>query len=1165
MASLSNINGLFEVHSTGAILFSDEHGTTGQILRSNGDSAPTWVDFNSTGFGGNYLLLTGGVLTGNLTINGTNNLTVGGTVGITGLLTGTTGSFSGLVSGITPTAAANFATKAYVDAITPGVGVFLPLAGGALTGATSITVGTNTTTFSTTNEKLKITNSAATTASGLSLLSSNGTWQMELHGSGSNYGFLGSDWGAWNLRKALSGGLYLNNNTTYFVQPEGTSNMNAATFAGLVSGITPTATANFTTKAYVDAAVAGVPQGDITAISVSNGITGSSLSGPIPAISMSGNYTGNFEVTGNINIPGTNNSYLINSIQLANWSYFGYSTGYPGIVIGNTSGQSLFFNVDPVGNPSGSFTGDGREYVYRNVGSFITPNATNNGYNTILGWDTSGGVTFSSGTTFNGDVTITGNLFLPTAASYIKLGGYSFIGEDLIDNDSLTIASHYTESIYFAHENAGVYTRTVRIDPSGNLTVGNPDYGSQLGQVRIINNAATAPASLSLFGYNNVTDGTTFAKIDFAMQYSGAGGDVLASIKALSVGIGENASDLTFSTATGATLGEKMRITNDGRIGIGASTNIDGRLDLRMKFAGQNWIPDGTSAKWSEVWCSATTTGAYFNDTMLHINTDRGGGATGGVVGIAFSPGWTGHQNWGIYSFNTTGGSYSQGDLAFVNQLNDGTRLERMRFTSVGRVGIGTGNPSTLLSLSSTANNSLGGISLIGNTAGDKSNIWTQDIYSKWLHTESAVDAAGGYGRIDFETNAALNATYPTRGGFSFKTAGAGQFVTFTSEGKVGIGTSLPGAKLDVQGGEVTFSINTADKDTFLFTTGAADKGILNIKDDTIIRVKLNAAGDSYFTGGNLGIGLTNPISFGRLAVSQLYTASLRTGYFQSSAYSAPHVAYDTFTVNQQDVPCLTIVETPAGATSTHQKLTITVGDNNCVFRTSQVSGGMWFNVNGNVSSPGYQTTVGTNAIRILNNADVGIGTPTPTEKLSVKGADQSVEEILRVRTANTTYPNAGASLGVSGYEGEVNVYDSANVRRIYLSSHYNCYINPKGTGFTAIGKTSAAYTLDVDGTIRATGDVIAYSDARVKDNIKTIDNALEKTTKLRGVSYTRNDIEDKSTKIGVIAQEVLEVLPEVVSKDDEGKYSVSYGNIVGVLIEAIKELEARVKELENK
>jgi hypothetical protein len=128
-----------------------------------------------------------------------------------------------------------------------------------------------------------------------------------------------------------------------------------------------------------------------------------------------------------------------------------------------------------------------------------------------------------------------------------------------------------------------------------------------------------------------------------------------------------------------------------------------------------------------------------------------------------------------------------------------------------------------------------------------------------------------------------------------------------------------------------------------------------------------------------------------------------------------------------------------------------------------------------------------------------------------------------------------------------------------------NDAITISGAGDVGIGATSPGYKLDVAGTIRATGDVIAYSDARVKENIKTIDNALEKTTKLRGVSYTRNDIEDKSTKIGVIAQEVLEVLPEVVSKDDEGKYSVSYGNIVGVLIEAIKELEARVKELENK
>ena len=73
MASLSNINGLFDVHSTGAILFSTSHGTSGQILKSNGNAAPTWVDA-STVIGGPYLPLTGGTLTGNLAISGSNSL-----------------------------------------------------------------------------------------------------------------------------------------------------------------------------------------------------------------------------------------------------------------------------------------------------------------------------------------------------------------------------------------------------------------------------------------------------------------------------------------------------------------------------------------------------------------------------------------------------------------------------------------------------------------------------------------------------------------------------------------------------------------------------------------------------------------------------------------------------------------------------------------------------------------------------------------------------------------------------------------------------------------------------------------------------------------------------------------------------------------------------------
>ena len=114
------------------------------------------------------------------------------------------------------------------------------------------------------------------------------------------------------------------------------------------------------------------------------------------------------------------------------------------------------------------------------------------------------------------------------------------------------------------------------------------------------------------------------------------------------------------------------------------------------------------------------------------------------------------------------------------------------------------------------------------------------------------------------------------------------------------------------------------------------------------------------------------------------------------------------------------------------------------------------------------------------------------------------------------------------------------------------------------INDTTPSYALDVTGDIRATSDVIAFSDARVKENVETIDSALDKVNKLRGVSYNRNDIEDKSKKIGVIAQEVLEVLPEVVQLDDNDRYSVAYGNMAGLFIEAIKELKAEIEELKK-
>ena len=118
-------------------------------------------------------------------------------------------------------------------------------------------------------------------------------------------------------------------------------------------------------------------------------------------------------------------------------------------------------------------------------------------------------------------------------------------------------------------------------------------------------------------------------------------------------------------------------------------------------------------------------------------------------------------------------------------------------------------------------------------------------------------------------------------------------------------------------------------------------------------------------------------------------------------------------------------------------------------------------------------------------------------------------------------------------------------------------------------------HTWDFAGNYTAVGNITAYSDERVKTNIEKIPNALDKISKLNGYTFDRTDftpdaetgVMPNTRQTGVIAQEVLKVLPEAVILGDtpEDTMSVAYGNMVGLMVEAIKELEARVKELESK
>jgi hypothetical protein len=159
-----------------------------------------------------------------------------------------------------------------------------------------------------------------------------------------------------------------------------------------------------------------------------------------------------------------------------------------------------------------------------------------------------------------------------------------------------------------------------------------------------------------------------------------------------------------------------------------------------------------------------------------------------------------------------------------------------------------------------------------------------------------------------------------------------------------------------------------------------------------------------------------------------------------------------------------------------------------------------------------------------------------------------------------------------SSNNATIGMFDSGGNGGLY---NYTYWVYYWSVGNACLGvrtsSTSSAYAMYVDGGIYSTGNVVAYSDVRKKREIVTVDNALATVNKLRGVFYKRietNDdkVDTNKRQIGVIAQEVNEVLPEAVTyAKDVDEYGVQYGNMAGLFIEAIKELTSTVEKLNSK
>jgi hypothetical protein len=130
-------------------------------------------------------------------------------------------------------------------------------------------------------------------------------------------------------------------------------------------------------------------------------------------------------------------------------------------------------------------------------------------------------------------------------------------------------------------------------------------------------------------------------------------------------------------------------------------------------------------------------------------------------------------------------------------------------------------------------------------------------------------------------------------------------------------------------------------------------------------------------------------------------------------------------------------------------------------------------------------------------------------------------------------------------------------------ATRYITFTSATSGNITTANTSSTKLTFNPStGDFTAGGNIIANSDERLKENIATIENALDKVNKLRGVEFDWK--ENGIHGIGFIAQEVELVLPELV-KEHDGIKSVAYGNMASLLVEAIKELSKKYKELEEK
>jgi hypothetical protein len=327
------------------------------------------------------------------------------------------------------------------------------------------------------------------------------------------------------------------------------------------------------------------------------------------------------------------------------------------------------------------------------------------------------------------------------------------------------------------------------------------------------------------------------------------------------------------------------------------------------------------------------------------------------------------------------------------------------------------------------------------------------------------------------------------------------------------------------------------------------------------------------------------------LCVSNTVSANSTAGFLDVGAPLGYSIGTnDNVTFSGQSVTAIRFlatsnvgINTTTPATRLHVNGDVTITDR--LIRAGSVSTQIRFPAANTVSIE----TSAVEAMRVTPAGNVGIGLTAPLSLLHIRGTgtvvnlDTSGSEdqngvALRFHQRDTTIVagqgyggiewegsdtgNAGVRGYIKGFaEGTAGEFGLAFATRLILETGSATEkMRITATGNVGIGITTPVERLDVNGTVRAT-DFNSVSDIALKEDIYVIENALNKLHKINGYKFTYKSTQKKAA--GVIAQEVEKILPEAVH-GEEGNKSVAYGNLIGLLIEAVKDLSNKVDILEK-